>query len=66
MPGASRVDHLVDRSEERDAIHRELGHDGYRKTAVVHDVGGMVALVQLQALTHTYVYCEDAASGRGP
>jgi hypothetical protein len=37
----SRVDHFVGRSEELDAIHRELEHDGSRKTAVVHGLGGM-------------------------
>jgi hypothetical protein len=37
----SRVDHFVGRSEELDAIHRELGHDGSRRTAVVHGLGGM-------------------------
>jgi ATP/maltotriose-dependent transcriptional regulator MalT len=38
---ASHVDHFVGRSEELDAIHQELQHDGTRKTAVVHGLGGM-------------------------
>ncbi|KAI1511912.1 Tetratricopeptide repeat-containing domain protein [Pyrenophora tritici-repentis] len=42
VPEVSRVDHFVGRSEELDAIHRELEHDGSRKTAVVHGLGGMV------------------------
>ncbi|KAI2488242.1 Tetratricopeptide repeat-containing domain protein [Pyrenophora tritici-repentis] len=42
VPEVSRVDHFVGRSEELDAIHRELEHDGSRKTAVVHGRGGMV------------------------
>ena len=41
MPEVSRVDHFVGRSEELDAIYRELEHDGSRKTAVVHGLGGM-------------------------
>jgi hypothetical protein len=41
VPEVSRVDHFVGRSEELDAIHRELEHDGSRKTAVVHGLGGM-------------------------
>ena len=41
MPEVSRVDHFVGRSEELDAIHRELEHDGSRKTAVVHGLGGI-------------------------
>jgi hypothetical protein len=41
VPEVSRVDHFVGRSEELDAIHRELKHDGSRKTAVVHGLGGM-------------------------
>lgn len=41
VPEVLRVDHFVGRSEELDAIHRELEHDGSRKTAVVHGLGGM-------------------------
>ena len=41
MPKVLRVDHFVGRSEELDAIHRELEHHGSRKTAVVHGLGGM-------------------------
>jgi hypothetical protein len=41
VPEVSRVDHFVGRSEELDAIHKELEHDGSRKTAVVHGLGGM-------------------------
>jgi hypothetical protein len=41
VPEVSRVDHFVGRSEELDAIHKELEHDGCRKTAVVHGLGGM-------------------------
>jgi hypothetical protein len=37
----AHVDHFVGRSEELDAIHRELQHDGSRKTVVVHGLGGM-------------------------
>ena len=41
VPEVLRVDHFVGRSEELDAIHRELQHHGSRKTAVVHGLGGM-------------------------
>jgi ATP/maltotriose-dependent transcriptional regulator MalT len=41
MPEVSHVDHFVGRSEELDAIHRELQRDGSRKTVVVHGLGGM-------------------------
>jgi hypothetical protein len=41
VPEVSRVDHFIGPSEELDAIHRELEHDGSRKTAVVHGLGGM-------------------------
>ncbi|CAN9171071.1 unnamed protein product [Alternaria alternata] len=41
VPEVSRVEHFVGRSEELDAIHKELEHDGSRKTAVVHGLGGM-------------------------
>jgi len=41
VPEVPRVDYFVGRSEELDAIHRELEHDRCRKTAVVHGLGGM-------------------------
>jgi hypothetical protein len=41
VPEVSRVDHFVGRSEELDAIHRELQYDGSRKMVVVHGLGGM-------------------------
>ena len=41
VPEVSRVDYFVGRSEELDAIHRELKHDRSRKTAVAHGLGGM-------------------------
>jgi hypothetical protein len=41
VPEVLRVDHFVGRSEELDAIHRELRHDGSRKMAVVYGLGGM-------------------------
>jgi hypothetical protein len=37
----SHVDHFVGRSDELIAIHKELQHDGSRKTVVVHGLGGM-------------------------
>lgn len=41
MAEASHVDHFVGREEELNAIHQALQHDGTRKTAVVHGLGGM-------------------------
>ncbi|KAH4334341.1 hypothetical protein HBH98_243290 [Parastagonospora nodorum] len=38
---ASRVEHFVGRDEELDEMHKTLQHDGTRKTAVVHGLGGM-------------------------
>jgi hypothetical protein len=37
----SRVSHFIGRDEELDRVHQELEHDGCRKTAVVHGLGGM-------------------------
>jgi hypothetical protein len=37
----SHVNHFVGRSDELVAIHKELQHDGSRKTVVVHGLGGM-------------------------
>ncbi|KAH7086062.1 hypothetical protein BKA63DRAFT_560677 [Paraphoma chrysanthemicola] len=37
----SHVDHFVGWSEELDAIHRELQHNGSRKTVAVHGLGGI-------------------------
>jgi hypothetical protein len=37
----SHVNHLVGRSDELAAIHKELQHDSSRKTVVVHRLGGM-------------------------
>lgn len=41
VPEVSRVDHFVGRSEELDAIYRELKYDRSRRTVVVHGLGGM-------------------------
>ena len=35
------MDHFVGQSEQLDAIHKELEHDGSRKTAVIHGLGRM-------------------------
>lgn len=37
----SHVNHFVGRSDELAAIHKELQHNGSRKTVVVHGLGGM-------------------------
>lgn len=37
----SHVDHFIGRSDELAAIHKQLQHDGSRKTVVVHGLGGM-------------------------
>jgi hypothetical protein len=37
----SHVNHFVGRSDELAAIHKELQHDGSRKTVVLHGLGGM-------------------------
>lgn len=41
MLEVSHVDHFVGRSDELVAIHKQLQHDGSRKTVVVHGLGGM-------------------------
>jgi hypothetical protein len=37
----SRVEHFVGRDEQLDEMHKILQHDGTRKTAVVHGLGGI-------------------------
>jgi hypothetical protein len=41
VPEVSRVDHFVGRSEELDAIHKELEHHKSRRTVFVHGLGGI-------------------------
>ena len=41
VPEVSQVERFVGRQEQLDAIHKELQHDGSRKTVVVHGLGGM-------------------------
>jgi hypothetical protein len=41
VPGVSHVGCFVGRDEEIDAIHKVFQHDGSRKTAVVHGLGGI-------------------------
>jgi hypothetical protein len=58
MPEVLRVDHFVGRSKELRAIYEELEHDGSRKTAVIHGLGGVgktqLALAYVQRHGHEY------------
>jgi hypothetical protein len=58
VPEVPHVEHFVGRSEELDKIHKELQHNGSRKTVVVHGLGGMgkTQLVLAYAQRHRKEY----------